>query len=501
MAHQYEKNGQPFTFRDPDDFARMRNLLKTEGFMDHDVLETIGISNLPAIDGNDHPLLLERTGSGSPLHTLIRLFLMEAPVEAGILQNAIRPMTLDAWRQAGLITGNGADITATIKLLPFQGLVLAFDRSGLLETPLRPHYVMGIGGSTITLSHLTIRKQARRALDLGTGCGVHALLAAAHSDQVTATDLNPRAVRLARFNARLNGVANVECLEGDFFEPVHDRRFDLVVTNPPFVISPETRFIYRDGGMTADGVCRRIVREAPRHLNAGGFCQILCNWGQEADRDWKVRLAEWFDETGCDAWVMRSESLGAADYASKWIRHTEFHDRETPFAERFRQWMAYYEKLGIESIGMGLITLRKTESGANWFRADESPDKMQGPCGDDVARGFVLMDFLQTAGEDEKLLETRLHYAPDLRLEQKYEPTPEGWKTTASVIHLADGLTYRGNADPLIANLIVHCDGRKPLKALLPDMARSLGTEPENIAPTLCQLIRKLIEQGFLLPK
>ena len=219
------------------------------------------------------------------------------------------------------------------------------------------------------------------------------------------------------------------------------------------------------------------------------------------DRDWKDRLRGWFAETGCDAWVMRSESLRSAEYASKWIRNTEFHDRETPFAERFRKWMAYYEEHGIESIGMGLITMRRSSAKAPWFRADQSSEKMIGPCGPDVLRGFVGMDFLQTVAKDEQLLESRLHSNPDIRLEQQYEPSSDGWKTTASTIFLASGLAYRGNADTLIANLIVHCDGRKPLKALLPAMAAALGTEAEKIAPTVCQLIRKLVQQGFLLPE
>ena len=270
MVQPDEKNQPSFAFSDPDDYTRMRDILETAGFMDRRVLETIGISDLPSIDGNEHPLLLERTASGSPLHTLIRLFLMDAAVDPNLLQKTINPMPLEAWHRAGLIRGNGAGITATIKLLPFQGLVMGFDRPDLLKTPQRPNYVMGIGGSTITLSRLTIRRSADQVLDLGTGCGIHALLAAAHSDRVTASDINPRALRLARFNARLNAVANVECLEGRFFEPVPGRRFDLVITNPPFVISPETRFIYRDSGMASDAVCRHIVREVPPYLSEGG---------------------------------------------------------------------------------------------------------------------------------------------------------------------------------------------------------------------------------------
>ncbi len=489
-----------FQFKDPDDYARLRELLQTAGFMDRKVLETIGVDDLSVIDGNDHPLLLERTAGDAPLHALIRLFLMEAPVGADILQNAIRPMPLEAWRHAGLITESGGAATATIKLIPFKDLVVAFDRPGLLETPLRHQYVMGIGGSTITLANLTIRHPVRRTLDLGTGCGIHALLAAAHSGRVTATDINPRAVALARFNARLNSAANLSCLEGDLFDPVGDECFDLIVTNPPFVISPEQRFIYRDGGMDADGFLRRIVREAPRHLAPGGFCQVLCNWVQEAGRDWRARLSEWFAGAGCDVWGMRSESLAAPEYAAKWIRHTEFHDSDARFAERFRKWTEYYERNDIASIGSGLVTMRKTASGDGWFRAVDGPEKMQGPAGEDVARGFALADFLEEAASDESLLEARLKYAPDLRLEQQYAPSSDGWQTTASVIQLTRGLTYRGNADALVANLIVRCDGMTPLRTLMQEMAGASGMTVDAIVPNLCPIIRKLIEHGFLLP-
>lgn len=165
-------------------------------------------------------------------------------------------MTPDSWQQAGLVRRHGTQVSAAVKLLPFRNLILAFDLPAMLLTPLRRHYVMGIGGSTITLSQLTIRRPSRHTLDLGCGCGVHAFLAAPHSRQVAAVDLNPRAVQLAAFNARLN---NINCLEGDFFGPVGEQKFDLIISNPPFVISPETRFIYRDGGMEADSVCRGIA--------------------------------------------------------------------------------------------------------------------------------------------------------------------------------------------------------------------------------------------------
>lgn len=494
------QNSAPmFAFADPDDYQRLRDLLGKAGFLDESVLDAIGISDLPSLE-NDHPLLLDRTAGGSALHTLIRLLLMEMPVEADTFARAIRPMTVDSWQQAGLVRCHGSKVAAAVKLLPFRNLVLAFDLPALLQTPLRSQYVMGIGGSTITLSQLTVRRPSRHTLDLGCGCGVHAFLAAPHSSRVAAVDLTPRAVRLAAFNARLNDISNVDCLEGDFFGPVAERKFDLIISNPPFVISPECRFIYRDGGMESDSVSRRIAREAPVFLEEGGFCQILCNWAEIGGSDWQQQLAQWFVGTGCDVWVMRSESLSPAAYASKWIRHTEFGDEETGFSQRFHQWLEYYERLGITSFGAGLITMRRRTDGANWLRADESPDRMIGPCGEYITRSFALRDFLERVQEDPALLACRLKYSPDLRLEQQFGPSEQGWKVTGSSIHLAKGLAFRGNSDTFMANLMIHCDGRKTLQELLPDMAAALQAEPARLAPLVCRLIRKLVEQGFLLP-
>ena len=144
--------------------------------------------------------------------------------------------------------------------------------------------------------------------------------------------------------------------------------------------------------------------------------------------------------------------------------------------------------------------MRKAEGKANWFHVDESPEKILGPCGESIAIGFELRDFLETVRDDNTLLDCRLRHSPDIRLEQQFEPADQGWKATASFISLAKGFAYKGNADLLIANLLIKCDGQKSLKDLIPDMAASLGADPEQMTPILCPLIRKLIEQGFLLP-
>ena len=252
--------------------------------------------------------------------------------------------------------------------------------------------------------------------------------------------------------------------------------------------------------MEADSVSRNIARQVPRFLEDGGFCQILCNWAEKDGSDWQQQLAQWFEGSNCDVWVMRSESLSPAAYASKWISHTEFSDEDTQFSKRFHHWLDYYERLGITSFGAGLITMRRRAKGPNWFYADESPEKMLGPCGDSITRGFALRDFLETVKDDRALLACRLKFSPDLLLEQQFTPSEQGWQITGSSIHLAKGLAFRGNSDTVMANLMIHCDGSKALQELLPDMAAALQADPAQLAPLVCQLIRTLVVQGFLLP-
>src|SRR4029079_19686558 len=124
-------------------------------------------------------------------------------------------------------------------------------------------------------SCLTPRRRVRRALDVGTGGGAQALLAAGTAEQVVATDLNRRALAFTRVNAGLNGLANIDTRLGSLFEPVAGERFDLIVCNAPFVVSPETRFVYRDGGLAGDELSARVVAGAAAHLARGGIATLL----------------------------------------------------------------------------------------------------------------------------------------------------------------------------------------------------------------------------------
>ncbi|GAM09397.1 putative protein [Geobacter sp. OR-1] len=482
---------------DPQTLATLRGVLRAANFTPEGVLNTIGVADSAAIKESDVLLLLHRTKNGTPLETLIRLFLMEVSVDLHSLEHAIAPMTIAEWREMGLIETEGTQARAAMKLLPFQDMVIAYDPPARLLTAEGEDYVMGVAGSSITLATMTISQQSKATLDLGTGCGIQGFMAARHSDRVVAVDRNPRAVAIANFNARLNGIANLECREGDLFQPVDGMTFDLIISNPPFVISPESRYIYRDSGMAGDEVCRRIVREAPRFLNPGGFCQILCNWAEFANQDWRERLEGWFAGSGCDVWVMRNQSRDVATYAATWLRHTEKLETEN-LDERFAEWLEYYRESGIERVGGGVITMRRNGSGSGWFRADDGIETMYGPGGECILAGFSAQDFLEKA-DDAGLLDASFSLSPDARLVRQMIPSGNEWIDEVTELHLARGVSHRGNIDPYMERLLIGCDGTRPLKVLAGEMSESLGVGPEKLEPELCRMVRHLVARGYLL--
>ncbi len=489
----------PLEFAQPSDYARARRVLDGAGFTDRGVAEALGLESVREAAAMPMPHLLRLTGRGRPLGALIRLFLMGVAVSPNDASKALAPMALEAWIDAGLLEADGEVVRGAVQLLPLKDLRVAFDLPQKIRQGRSANYVMGVGSSTLTLANATIRRHSRRTLDLGTGCGLLAFLAAPHSRHVAAVDRNRRAVNMAAFNARLNGLENVEAREGDLFEPVSGERFDLVVSNPPFVVSPESHFIYRDSGMKGDEITRKIVRQVPGFLEEGGFCQVLCNWAHVAGQPWQQRLAAWFEGTGCDAWAMRSDTLDAPQYAAKWIKHTE-RDEDRQFDRRFDEWMAYYDRQRIEAVSGGLITLRRRSIGAAWFRADDGPPKMLGPAGEAIARAFGLRDFLASHG-DESLPAQRLQISPEARLVQRAKPHAGGWAIEHSHLEMTRGLAYTGDADPYVAALIGRCDGTRPLADLIAELASATNEDPAKFTPACLRIVRRLIECGFLLPE
>ncbi len=280
------------------------------------------------------------------------------------------------------------------------------------------------------------------------------------------------------------------------FDPVEGERFDLVVANPPFVISPSRRYLFRDSDLAVDDVCRRLVETAPTYLADGGHCQLLASWAHVDGEDWRDRLHAWFEHTGCDALVLERETLDPSAHAASWLRQTEPSDRWQP---EYDEWMAYYELHRIEAVGFGLITMRRRRAGDAWFRAEQAPQDWSMPCGDHLGAVFELADLLDHH-PGERLLDVALRIAPDVVLDERAESTSEGWRVTDRVLRQTAGLCWEGQTDGGVAAIAASCDGSRPLGAVLADAASAAQLDPSGLTRAALPLLRRLVERGFLLP-
>ncbi|HEY1696512.1 MAG TPA: methyltransferase [Polyangiaceae bacterium] len=138
--------------------------------------------------------------------------------------------------------------------------------------------VMGPSGGTRNLIEMAYpRERVPRALDLGCGAGTIALMLAAVCDHVVATDVNPRALTLARVNAWINGVENVEIRRGDLYTPAAGESFDLIASQPPFVSRPANAApsAYLYGGERGDELLMELLRGLPSHLTPAGLGFVM----------------------------------------------------------------------------------------------------------------------------------------------------------------------------------------------------------------------------------
>jgi hypothetical protein len=484
-------------FEDAEDYDRLREVLLRANYTVPGVLEVMGQKE-GTVSTTDAPLVLHRTGAGRPIDTLMRLFLAKTAVDEKALRDAIAPMSLELWEKTGLVTVENGSVITRIRILPFDRLFVAqeiFARGSKLA----PDFVVGVGAATITMVNFMVRRRSHLTLDMGTGCGLLALLKSGESDKVIAADRNPRAVRMTDFNARINGLANIECVEGDLFEPVAGLKFDLILSNAPFVISPSSGYLYLDGGMQGDQFCQRLVRGAAQSLTEGGYFQFLCNWAHLKDQNWQERLAGWFKDTGCDVWVLHGATEDPGAYARKWINHIESED-SPEFPRIYNEWTTYYERERIEAISMGLITIQRASAGPNWFRIDPQPEAKSRDLGEDIIRIFEVKKFLSTVESDEILMKAVLRPSPELRLELKCEPSENGWNTVSRRLLVERGLAFVAQTDELACAFIAKCNGKRNVREALLEISSESGLDAGKIAVGALHVIRHLLERGFLLP-
>lgn len=485
----------PIHFRNPQDAALLREAFLSAAYNVHTLRQHMRWDGVAPSMATHAPALLDALAGDPKLTGLLKLFLFEYAVSPREASEAIHPAKVEALIEAGVMRSAGGTVEACVRIVPLDHLLIVADRR-YTGSELPRDLVMGAGLSSTILMHGTIRNPAARTLDLCAGSGVQSLAAASHSGSVLALEKNAHAIELGRFAAVLNGVDTIEFQESDFFSAA-EGEFDLIVANPPYVISPEAEFQFRDGGLGADRVAEHVVRNGPRFLNEGGYCQMVCDWANYSGVAWQDHLAGWAENSGCDMLVLRGRGMTAREYPGIWLAET-FSGVPSMYLEKSHRWLASYREQGIESMNFGFITLRKRAAPQNWFHAMDAPLEGLTVTGAFIERMFHAQDFLRANSTADLLLEQHLSLESEVRIDQRYVPAGETWELDECALAMADSSLPPIKTDRYIAGLCGRLRGNRPLRDVVAEMAGGMNTTMDKLVPQVMPILRSLIEGGYM---
>ena len=462
----------------------------------------------------------------SPVAVLTALFMLGEPVLATALDAALPRTGAAGAAVIGLVgePDEAGYVRARVDLRPHEAVDdageirwwVASDLGELVTgRALAPDHVLGIGGAGLTLAGLTPRTRVRSALDLGCGCGIQTLYLLRHAEHVVATDISERALAFTAFNAALAGVCvmgdpdagsgggggRLELLRGSLLEPVAGRRFDLIASNPPFVLTPPAvreaglpLMEYRDAG---GPVLPELVAGLREHLEPGAAAVMLGNWEHRGADSWREAVATWIPE-GLDGWVIEREVQDPVEYATMWLRDgglTSERDAEG-FDAALGAWIDDFEVRGVQGVGFGyLIVHRPLRPRDPWRLLEEVTTSGQGVLGHHVAEVLEVRERL--AGlDDDAVADLRPVLAPDVTEERHF--IPGAAEPTVILLRQGGGLGRTIRASTVVAALAGVADGELSVGQIASAVVALTGEDAIGLRAEMVEATRHLIAVGFL---
>ena len=462
----------------------------------------------------------------SPVAVLTALFMLGEPVLATVLDAALPRTGAAGAAVIGLVgePDEAGYVRARVDLRPHEAVDdageirwwVASDLGELVTgRALAPDHVLGIGGAGLTLAGLTPRTRVRSALDLGCGCGIQTLYLLRHAEHVVATDISERALAFTAFNAALAGVCvmgdpdagsgggggRLELLRGSLLEPVAGRRFDLIASNPPFVLTPPAvreaglpLMEYRDAG---GPVLPELVAGLREHLEPGAAAVMLGNWEHRGADSWREAVATWIPE-GLDGWVIEREVQDPVEYATMWLRDgglTSERDAEG-FDAALGAWIDDFEVRGVQGVGFGyLIVHRPLRPRDPWRLLEEVTTSGQGVLGHHVAEVLEVRERL--AGlDDDAVADLRPVLAPDVTEERHL--IPGAAEPTVILLRQGGGLGRTIRASTVVAALAGVADGELSVGQIASAVVALTGEDAIGLRAEMVEATRHLITAGFL---
>ncbi|NLU81394.1 class I SAM-dependent methyltransferase [Rhodococcus sp. HNM0569] len=492
----------------------LRTAFERVGYDTDSLLEALG-DEVHAALGRSEPIPVRLAARElGDLGTLIRLFLLTDDCDEGAVADALAPLDVDAAAAAGLVerVPGTSSVRAALDVRPVDlgaGNRWIFSD---LDGALRPgsdsahatdrDHVLGVGHASLSLLQATPTTPVGTLLDLGTGSGVQLLHGATFAEHVTGTDVNARALGLARATAALNRTgdeAELELLEGSWFEPVAGRTFDRIVANPPFVVGdPRVRQTYRDSGLDLDGASALVVAGAAEHLAPGGTAAMLASWVHRDGEDWRARVASWLPSHGIDAWVVQRDVADPSLYVGTWLRDGGLDPRSAAAAERGESWLTHLRSSGVTGVGFGFVYLRRTDEPTDVL-AEDMTQGFSDPLGGEAIAYFDRLTWLR----EHDVLGARYTLEPSTALERVSVPGPDGWNEQVVRVHRGNGPHWQHEIDDLGAAFLA---GMRPdglvLEELIALLAVGYGADDESadLTQSAVELVQALVRHGIVLP-
>jgi SAM-dependent methyltransferase len=342
----------------PSEYKRARRVFEDSGYSYANLCSRFGVERLfeykmpPAEEILAQPV-------ADPLGAMIRLFAHGLHLDRAIVERL-----LSAESRAALYALHLLDVDperpnmdfAPAVVFPFLDVLTISDRfcmpsGGDVTVPVDAVYPALFDNTYNFVTRLP-ETPCDALLDLGTGTGVAAIRQARLARRVWATDITARSVYFADFNRRLNGLDNVEALEGDLYAPVRGLTFDRIATQPPYVAVETDKLAYRDGGRDGEQIFRRIVEGLPEFLRPGGTCYALLMATDREGETFEQRIRKWLGERaeefdilfGCDLSRDPMEFLLAAQ-------------KITPAEKEYRRVM--YRNTRTRAVLYGSVVIRR----------------------------------------------------------------------------------------------------------------------------------------------
>ncbi len=350
------------TFRLTDGLSSLRHCLIEQNYSIAAICDALNIDSLQQIAPTHlhyyDKFKLPQTGLGD----LVRLFLLRGELTHKQICALFGETLFSQLRNIGLLIPRGEHWASRIDLYCADGLFIATDHRYMFlpEDKLDENPVMYIGMDSLGLVCTAPRTTSNNTLDLCSGSGIQALVASRYSRHVTGVDLNPRAIRFARFNAQLNGIENAQFTLGNLYEAVAKQRFDTILANPPFVPSPSESLGFRDGGKSGEEILRRIIKEASAHLSTHGRLYIVTDLVDITS--YQTKLSQWWQGDKTDTLVLhtadRDDILFSVPHS-----HHPFGQSYEDYNKELTTWINNFHDADIQAVNFGYILIQNiTES-------------------------------------------------------------------------------------------------------------------------------------------